>query len=252
VAGTTGHGKTTTLLAAVGELDAVAQHIVTLEDPVEYRLPHVTQVPVVSDGPGVTFAQGLRAVLRQDPDVIVVGEMRDPETVAIALQAALSGHLVLSSIHAIDAVATCFRLLERGVEPYLLAAALTGVIAQRLVRRVCPACAVPQPVPPAEQAFLARWAPGRPVPATLPRGRGCNRCQNTGYQGRECLAEILPVTEAVRAAIAAGADAAALQAAATAAGLVPLAAAAADKVLAGRTTVAEAWRVLAATEEAAS
>lgn len=242
IAGPTGHGKSTTLIAAVGELDAVQQHLVTLEDPVEVLVPHVTQIPV---GGTVTFAEGLRAVLRLDPDIIVVGELRDPETLAIAVQAALSGHLVLSSIHAIDAPATIFRLLERGIEPYLLAAALTGIVAQRLVRRICPHCVTEAPPDPVARAFLSRYAPDQPLPATLPQGTGCNRCHNTGYLGREAVAEILPVTETLRSALAQGVTPATLAAQLAADGFRSLSQQAAAKVLAGRTTVAEVTRVLA-------
>lgn len=244
--GPTGAGKTTTLHAAVRELDATAQHIVTLEDPVEALLPGVTQIPVSSAGDGVSFAEGLRAVLRHDPDVIVVGEMRDPETVQIAVQAALSGHLVFSSLHAIDAVGAVYRLLDQGVAPYLLAAALTGVVAQRLVRRVCSGCAQTRAPEPDEAAVFRAW--DVPVPAAVRRGAGCGLCAGTGYAGRIAVAEVLALTEALRALVAGRAAPDAFRAAAGAAGWAPMARAALAQAAAGATTVAEVRRVLAVAE----
>lgn len=243
VAGPTGSGKTTTLNSAVLELDRIRQNVVTLEDPVEYILPNITQIPVSPSG--VDFASGLRAVLRQDPDTIVVGEMRDAETVQIAVQAALSGHLVLSSIHAIDAVSTVFRLLDRGVESYMLAASLTGIVAQRLLRRICPHCRTEAAPTALEAAFLEEMT-GEPAPASLAHGTGCNRCNDTGYLGRESLYEILPVTEELRGFLARGAPAHALLQQALADGFVPMRTTAAQKVLARATTVEEILRVLPA------
>lgn len=245
-AGPTGSGKTTTLNAAVLELDAVQQNIVTLEDPVEAILPQVTQIPVSSAGDGVSFAQGLRAVLRQDPDIIVVGEMRDPETIAIAVQAALSGHMVLSSLHAIDAPSTIYRLLDHGVEPYLLAAALTGVVAQRLLRLVCDHCADERLPTPVEAAVFANY--GRAVPDRVRVGRGCNHCNNTGFAGREAVYEVLPLTEDLRGLVARQVAPQTLREAADATGFVPMVVSALDKAAAGRTTVTEIARVLATRE----
>ena len=248
-AGPTGSGKTTTLHAAVLELDAVQQNIVTLEDPVEAILPQVTQIPVSSAGDVVSFAQGLRAILRQDPDVIVVGEMRDPETIAIALQAALSGHLVLSSLHAIDAPSTLYRLLDHGVEPYLLAAALTGVVAQRLLRLVCSHCAEERPLTAAEAAVFTHH--GRAVPDRVRVGRGCNHCNNTGFAGREAVYEVLPLTEDLRGLVARQVPPQALREAAGTTGFVPMVVSALEKAAAGRTTVTEIARVLATWEGSA-
>lgn len=247
VAGPTGSGKTTTLNAMVLEIDAVHKNVVTLEDPVEYLLPGVTQIPVVSRGEGVTFAEGLRAVLRQDPDVIVVGETRDRETVEIAIQAALSGHLVLSSIHAADAPSTVYRLLERGVEPYMLAASLTGIVAQRLVRLICPHCREDRELDAVERTFLAQAS--KDYPRALPHGQGCNRCNGTGYAGREALFEILEVDEDLRGLVAQRCAPRDLRRAAEERGYVPMRDAAARLVLAGRTTVEEIARVLPVARE---
>ncbi|MGB9880814.1 MAG: GspE/PulE family protein, partial [Anaerolineae bacterium] len=187
IAGPTGSGKTTTLYATIAETDKVARNVVTLEDPVEFRFERVSQVQV-NPKAGLTFASGLRSILRQDPDVIVVGEIRDRETADIAIQAALTGHLVLSSVHATDTVSAVFRLLDIGVEPYLVAAALNGIAAQRLVRKVCKSCAREVSVSEVELAYAKTV--GIEVSSQC-AGVGCPDCAGTGFKGRSVAGEVL-------------------------------------------------------------
>ncbi|MFO7892096.1 MAG: GspE/PulE family protein [Longimicrobiales bacterium] len=196
VTGPTGSGKTTTLYAALRELNRRARHIVTLEDPIEYRLGGVSQSQV-NRKKGMTFAGGLRNVLRQDPDIILVGEIRDLETARMAIQSALTGHLVFSTLHTNDAVSAAPRLLELGIEPYLVASSLVGVLAQRLVRKVCGVCAAPARP---EQALLERaGVEGRD--GSLRAGRGCEECLHTGYRGRTGIFELMEVDGRAQEAI---------------------------------------------------
>ena len=201
VTGPTGSGKTTTLYAALNRRDVAAEKIITIEDPIEYQLVGVTQMPVHRQA-GVTFASALRAILRQDPDVVMIGEMRDRETAEIAVQAAMTGHLVLSTLHTNDAVGAIPRLRDLGIPDYLVAATLDGVLAQRLVRRVCPDCRVEYDPPPQFVASVAR----RPIlGVALYRGAGCSVCRGTGYRGRIGIFELLVVGDALRDAITRGA-----------------------------------------------
>jgi general secretion pathway protein E len=187
VTGPTGSGKTTTLHAALGLRDAAQEKIVTVEDPIEYQLPGVIQIPVNARA-GATFATVLRGVLRHDPDVVMVGEMRDPETASIAVRAALTGHLVFSTLHTNDAVSAIARLADLGVEDYLVASTIEGILAQRLVRRVCSECRCRYAPDPQTVALLA----GRPIgQTTLERGVGCMTCRQTGFKGRTGLFELL-------------------------------------------------------------
>ena len=189
VTGPTGSGKTTTLYAALAEINATELKVITVEDPVEYRLPGLTQVQV-NDKIELTFARVLRSALRQDPDVILVGEMRDPETAEIGLRAAITGHLVLSTLHTRDAISTPFRLLDMGVPAFMVATSLQAVIAQRLVRLNCTECAEPQEPSVQEQSWLTTMNDtGEPVLAK--RGRGCSSCNGTGYAGRQGVYELL-------------------------------------------------------------
>lgn len=189
VTGPTGSGKTTTLYAALAEINAAELKVITVEDPVEYRLPGITQVQV-NDKIELTFARVLRATLRQDPDVILVGEMRDAETAEIGLRAAITGHLVLSTLHTRDAISTPFRLLDMGVPPFMVATSLQAVIAQRLVRLNCSECAEPQEPSAQELAWLTSMVEaGDAVQAR--RGRGCSACNGTGYAGRQGIYELL-------------------------------------------------------------
>jgi len=189
VTGPTGSGKTTTLYAALAEINAGELKVITVEDPVEYRLPGLTQVQV-NDKIELTFARVLRACLRQDPDVILVGEMRDEETAEIGLRAAITGHLVLSTLHTRDAISTPFRLLDMGVPPFMVATSLQAVIAQRLVRINCTECAEPHQATPQERSWLAGMVDDVDSVASK-RGRGCSSCNGTGYAGRQGVYELL-------------------------------------------------------------
>lgn len=196
VAGPTGGGKTTTLYAALNILRAPERKIVTVEDPIEYFFEDVHQT-AIDPRAGLGFAEALRAFLRHDPDVVLVGEIRDADTAGTAVQAALTGHLVLSTLHAAEAAGAPPRLMEMGVEPYLLAATLTAASAQRLVRRLCPSCAAPAPVP---QALLERAGLTAPEDAAFREARGCPACRD-GYRGRMVISETLPFDEAARALV---------------------------------------------------
>lgn len=237
--GPTGSGKTTTLYAALGMRDPTAEKIVTVEDPIEYNLAGVTQVPVHVKA-GVTFAAALRSILRQDPDVLMVGEMRDAETAGIAVQAAMTGHVVFSTLHTNDALSAMARLADLRVEPYLVAATVEGVLAQRLVRRTCPDCRVRYRPDPSVIAAVAR---GPVAQMTLERGEGCGACRQTGFRGRTGIFELLVVDEAIKQAVAHGADLSHLRALATKAGLQTLRSDGWRKVQAGQTTVEEVLRV---------
>jgi general secretion pathway protein E len=244
VTGPTGSGKTTTLYATLQRRDTTSEKILTVEDPVEYELPGITQVPVHRQA-GVTFAAALRSILRQDPDVVMLGEMRDPETAEVAVQAAMTGHLVLSTLHTNDAVSAVPRLVDLGVPPYLLAATLEGVLAQRLVRVICDACRGPYQ-PSADHLAALQVLAGASTAddaKTFTRGAGCAVCRNTGFRGRAGLFELLVLTDPIKDAIAHGATRADLATLATDNGMRPLAADGWAKVTAGITTAEEVLRV---------
>jgi type II secretory ATPase GspE/PulE/Tfp pilus assembly ATPase PilB-like protein len=242
VTGPTGSGKTSTLYAALQLRDAAREKTITVEDPVEYEIAGITQVPV-QRASGVTFAAALRAILRQDPDVVMVGEMRDPETAEIAIQAALTGHLVLSTLHTNDALAAIPRLIDLGIPGYLVSATLDCVLAQRLVRRICIACTT-EYSPDAEQLDAVRG--GAQAPPRFVHGAGCPACRGTGYSGRTGLFELLRVSEDLKAAIARGAPTAELTRIAIRDGLTPLREHGWTKVVAGHTTVEEVYRAVQA------
>ncbi|RKQ84722.1 GspE/PulE family protein [Brockia lithotrophica] len=239
--GPTGSGKTTTLYAALQYLKSDEVNITTIEDPVEYEIPGVNQVQV-NERAGLTFAAGLRSLLRQDPDILMVGEIRDQETAEIAIRAALTGHLVLSTLHTNDAVGTVYRLVDMGVPPYLIAASLNGVVAQRLVRRVCPECAETY-TPEAWELKLLHQA-GMDV-AELTRGRGCPTCGGTGYLGRIAVHEVLYLDEALRQAISEGAKRDELYRMARERGMTTLWEDALAKAVQGLTTVEEVLQEIA-------
>ena len=219
VGGPTGSGKTTTLYSSVNQLDRRARNIVTVEDPIEYHFEGINQIQV-NPRADMTFAGGLRAIMRLDPDVILVGEIRDHETARMATQAALTGHLVLSSIHANDAVGVLFRLLDLGVEPFLISSALVGAISQRMVRRVCPRCRSLAEVPAEErQAYEVELGE---APEKLYYGAGCNFCANTGYLGRTGVFEVLTLSEEFRRMLLRGASSGEMKAQATSEGMIPL------------------------------
>jgi general secretion pathway protein E len=239
ISGPTGAGKTTTLYAAVNSLDSVGKNIITVEDPVEYRFSNINQMQVNVKA-GLTFASGLRAIVRLDPDVILVGEIRDGETALIAVQSALTGHLVLSSVHANDTVGSLFRLIDLGVEPFLLSSALIGIIAQRMVRRVCPHCARRVAAPLVEQmAYQKEMGEAR---SEFMYGAGCPKCVNSGYLGRTAIFEILTITDQVRRMIVSGAGNNDIREVALNEGLVPISRYGMMKVKAGVTTPFEVLR----------
>jgi type II secretory ATPase GspE/PulE/Tfp pilus assembly ATPase PilB-like protein len=232
VTGPTGSGKTTTLYAALARVNGPGVKVVTVEDPVEYQMEGVTQIPVNRKA-GVGFASALRSILRHDPDIIMVGEMRDRETAEIAIQAALTGHRVFSTLHTNDAVAGVTRLVDMGIEPYLVAATVAGIVAQRLVRIVCPDCLGSGNAGPRPER-------GSPVPVTTSR---CLRCSGTGYSGRTGIYELFTVDEEIRRLIADRASLDALRAAARLRGMTTLRDDGMAKVAAGITTVGEVLRV---------
>ncbi len=241
VTGPTGSGKTTTLYAGLNHLNAISRNIITVEDPVEYQLDGITQANV-NPRAGLTFATGLRSILRQDPDVILVGEVRDAETAGIAVEAALTGHLVLTSLHANDSTAALTRLMDIGVEPSLLASSITCSVAQRLVRVICPKC---RETYEPEPQLLGRLNLLEPIEFT--RGRGCEHCAKTGFRGRVAIHEVLEVDSEIRRLMLRGLHASEIHAEAELAGLVTLRADGRRKVIEGLTTVEE---VLRATAEA--
>jgi len=241
VTGPTGSGKTTTLHAALGLRDAAREKIVTVEDPIEYRLPGIVQVPV-NPKAGNTFATVLRGVLRQDPDVVMVGEMRDQETAGIAVRAALTGHLVFSTLHTNDAVSAVPRLVDLAVEEYLVASTLEGVLAQRLVRRTCPECRERYQADAQVVALLSN----RPVETmTLERGAGCEACRGTGFRGRTGIFELLVFGDELKELVARRAPRGELRERAGAHRLATLRDDGWTKVRAGITTVEEVLRVTA-------
>jgi len=195
-AGPTGSGKTTTLYGSLRELNSPDRNIMTIEDPVEYVFPSINQIQI-NEQAGITFAGGLKSILRQDPDIILVGEVRDVETARIAVQAALTGHFVLSSLHATDAASALHRLLDMGIEPFLVASSVTAVVSQRLVRRVCGYC-IEQYTPSAEELALYESMGGRTPKSGYVRGTGCNFCARTGYLERIGVYELMQITDAIR------------------------------------------------------
>jgi type IV pilus assembly protein PilB len=194
-AGPTGSGKTTTLYATMSEIDERSRNVVTIEDPVEYVFPSINQIQT-NEQAGITFADGLRSILRQDPDIILVGEIRDQETARIAVQAALTGHFVMSSLHATDSVAALHRFLDMGIEAFLVASSVLGIVSQRLVRRICRSCAAPYIPTDEEMAFYLDGG-GEPKERFV-RGTGCNLCSHTGYQDRIGVYEFLHMTPEIR------------------------------------------------------
>jgi general secretion pathway protein E len=241
VTGPTGSGKSTTLYAALQELNSAELNILTLEDPIEYRLEGISQTQV-SEKKGMTFASGLRHVLRQDPDIIMLGEIRDSETARMAIQSALTGHLVFSTLHTNDAAGAVTRLIDLGVEPYLVASSLLGVLAQRLVRQICPHCRQPQNPTPED---LRRWDLKEiEIPSnTLYRGAGCVECMQTGYKERIGVFELLSLNDELRELILHQAEVTHLKAKAAEFGMTSLWANGIAKAFEGKTTMDEIVRV---------
>ncbi len=241
VTGPTGSGKTTTLYAALGEINHGEDKIITIEDPVEYQLGGVLQIPV-NEKKGLTFARGLRSILRHDPDKIMVGEIRDGETAQIAVQAALTGHLVFTTVHANNVFDVLGRFTHMEVDPYSLIAALNGIVAQRLLRLVCPNCSEPVPMTPELQRLVGReGADGWQLRA----GRGCGACRGTGYKGRKAVAEVLLLDDVLREMIVGREPVRRLKEAARAAGTRMLREVALDLARRGETTLEEVNRVVA-------
>ena len=243
VTGPTGSGKTTTLYSAINRIHTEEKNIITIEDPVEYQLKGIGQIHV-NTKVGLTFASGLRSILRQDPDVIMVGEIRDVDTAEIAIQASLTGHLVLSTLHTNDASSAVVRLTDMGVEPFLVASSLIGVLAQRLVRVICPNCKEPYGPSEVEKSyFLHSSLPDSDSPFPLYRGRGCDTCLGKGYLGRTGIFELLVVNDPIRQIISLRADAMSIRNTAVSQGMRTLRSDGLEKALQGVTTVEEVLRV---------
>ncbi|NSW86669.1 MAG: Flp pilus assembly complex ATPase component TadA [Syntrophobacteraceae bacterium] len=242
VTGPTGSGKTTTLYGVLTKLNSVERKIITVEDPVEYQINGINQIQVKPQI-DLTFANALRSLVRQDPDVLLIGEIRDKETADIAIESALTGHLVLSTLHTNDAPGAITRLRDIGIESFLMADSLLAVVAQRLVRILCPHCREPYTAREADLMRLREIIPDLPSVVTLYNKKGCDRCGYTGYKGRRGIFEILPVNEAVRSAIVAGKDAGAISQVAFQLGYRPLLYDGYRKAIDGLTTLSEVLRV---------
>ena len=244
IVGPTGSGKSSSMYTMIGNLNTDEVNLVTLEDPVEYNLDGVNQVQI-DEKTGLTFASGLRSILRQDPDIVAVGEIRDGETAEIAMRAAITGHLVLSTIHTYDSVSSVSRLVDIGVEPYLISAGLRGVISQRLVRRICPNCRVEYAASAEEQEMLhLPYVPGR----RFFKGKGCPMCFNTGYRGRTAVFEILTITHDIKRAIADNVPHSELMRVIGESDFKPLINDCIELVQQGVTTVQEAYRTVNSTD----
>ena len=241
VTGPTGSGKTTTLYACLNEIKSIEHKIITIEDPVEYMIDGVTQVPV-NEKKGLTFARGLRSILRHDPDKIMVGEIRDPETAQIAIQSALTGHLVLTTVHANNVIDVIGRFLNMGIEPYYFVSALLAVMAQRLVRVICSNCKVEVQYDP-EYLEASGIPPDMAKRVKFYEGKGCIECGGTGYRGRTAIGELLEVTDQVRDVLIRNYASSELKRVARESGMIPLRQAALEKVFQGITTLPEINKV---------
>ncbi|MCP9456273.1 MAG: type II secretion system ATPase GspE [Nitrospira sp.] len=239
VTGPTGSGKTTTLYAALSHINSSDKNIITIEDPVEYQLPGIGQMQV-NPKINLTFAAGLRSILRQDPDVIMIGEIRDRETAEIAIHASLTGHLVFSTLHTNDAASAATRLIDMGIEPFLVASSVVAVLAQRLIRKICPDCKTPYK-PSAEE--LSRLDLPSQTDLTLYRGAGCQACSQTGYRGRTGIFELMVLDDEIRRLIGSKADASTIKQAAVAKGMMTLKQDGAERVLQGQTSLEEVMRI---------
>jgi len=239
VTGPTGSGKTTTLYASLNTINTPDKKIITIEDPVEYQLHGINQIQVNTQV-GLTFARGLRTIVRQDPDIVMVGEIRDIETAEIAVQAALTGHLVFSTLHTNDAPSAITRLIEMGVEDYLVASSVIGILAQRLVRLICPDCIEEVSVPVSVKKLFDRYN----IKSTrMFKGKGCDACDFTGYKGRKGIFELLIVDDDIREMISQNTDSETLKKKAMEKGMIPLIQDGLIKVSSGITTIEEVLRV---------
>ncbi|MCQ9206425.1 MAG: type II secretion system ATPase GspE [Omnitrophica bacterium] len=241
VTGPTGSGKTTTLYASLDKINTVEKNIITIEDPVEYKLKGVRQIQI-NPKVDLTFSNGLRSILRQDPDVIMVGEMRDSETAEIAIQAALTGHLVFSTLHTNDAPGAVTRMIDMGVEPFLVSSSVIGVLAQRLVRTICPSCKE-EYTPTQEELKDIGFSEGSRKDVKFYRGKGCDKCMKTGYKGRLSIYEFMPVDDDMRNLIVGKASVTAIRNKALSSGMITLLRDGIEKIKVGRTTVEEVLRV---------
>ncbi|MHB9096167.1 MAG: type II secretion system ATPase GspE [Eubacteriales bacterium] len=248
VTGPTGSGKTTTLYSVLNDLNSPEKNIITLEDPVEYTLEGVNQVQLNTKA-GLSFANGLRSVLRQDPDIIMVGEIRDAETAKIAIQSAMTGHLVLSTLHTNTAASTLTRLVEMGIEPFLVASSVVGIIAQRLVRRLCPDCKDPYE-PPAALIEKLGISPNEDGKIVFYQPQGCPSCNNTGFRGRLAIQEVMFIGSVIRDLVTNKATADQIESAATEQGMVDIREDGLHKVVLGLTSLEEVMRTVFAREEA--
>jgi general secretion pathway protein E len=239
ISGPTGAGKTTTLYASINSLDTQGRNIITIEDPAEYRFKDINQIQVNSQA-GITFASGLRSILRLDPDVILVGEIRDAETAHIAVQAALTGHMMLSSIHANEVAGVLARLLDLKIEPFLIASAVIGVVAQRMVRRICPDCSRLIEAPLVEQMAYEKEMGEKQTKFLY--GTGCKSCSYTGYLGRTGIFEILSMSDSIREMVCNQANSSAIRAQALEEGMVSMGNDGMRKVKEGMTTPSEILR----------
>ena len=243
VTGPTGSGKSTTLYSCLNKLNQGERNLTTVEDPVEYQIAGINQVQT-NNKAGLNFATALRSFLRQDPDILMVGEIRDGETAKIAVEAALTGHLVLSTLHTNDACGAISRLTEMGVEPFLVSSALVGVLAQRLARQICPNCKESyRPQPDALRKLGLNLYGDQEI--NFYRGRGCEHCKTTGYRGRSGIHEVLTITDRVRALILANASSSEIRQAAVEDGMQTMQHDAIQKVLQGYTSLEECLRVIA-------
>jgi general secretion pathway protein E len=242
VTGPTGSGKTTTLYAALNRIHTEEKNIITVEDPVEYQLKGIGQIQV-NPKIGLTFASGLRSILRQDPDVIMLGEIRDVDTAEIAIQASLTGHLVLSTLHTNDAPSAIVRLIDMGIEPFLVSSSLIGVLAQRLVRTVCPHCREEYGPSETEKSYFAGLSTAADGTFLLYRGRGCDKCKGAGYFGRTGIFEFLPVSDEIRQMISDRTDSQSIKNTAISKGMKTLRTDGFEKAAKGVTTVEEVLRV---------
>jgi general secretion pathway protein E len=241
VTGPTGSGKTTTLYAALSEINTQDKNIITIEDPVEYQIDGIGQVPV-NRKVGLSFANGLRTIVRQDPDIILVGEVRDLETAEIAIQAALTGHLVFSTLHTNDAASAITRLIDMGIEPFLITSSVLAIIAQRLVRTICPSCK--QPAEVSNECMKDLCVTEEDLKeATLFTGQGCDKCMQTGFYGRTGIYEILKISESIKKKIISTSDANAIKEAAVLEGMRTLREDGSEKIMKGITTPEEILRV---------
>ena len=245
VTGPTGSGKTTTLYSALSELNGVGENLSTAEDPVEFNLQGINQVQMHEDI-GLNFAAALRSFLRQDPDIIMVGEIRDFETAEIAVKAALTGHMVLSTLHTNDAPSTVNRLLNMGIEPFLVSSAVNCIVAQRLARKICTECVEDDPEVSRDDLISAGLSEDELQGFQPQKGMGCTQCSETGFKGRMAVYEVMVMTDEIKEFVLNGASSAEIKREAIRGGMVTLRRSALDKLLEGVTTLSEVFRVSAA------